>query len=506
MARRGFPGLSGLIRYRGLLQMILVVGIGGRPSVAVAQERDEYVVRFAEARPLRASVHAELHLAEGVIRASGYGAWSQPDGWASFIENLEVRGLNGRRLATEKIDRLTWRVDGQRGDRIVVDYEVDLSHAAEPDWPDGPRSTGVITIDGAMSAIGGALFLVADSTRAKLVEFELPASWSVAAPWRRVNADPRRFEVGTGRDLTGNVFVVGRFEEARIEAGGLEVGLVMLGEHETAAPLVADALREIAASYTRLFGLQGSHRYLMVWFADGEWETGEGYHDSYVVVTPHTPTPRDRVVWAKSIAHELLHYWVGHRLEAADWAATQWFSEGFTEFVAWLTLIRTGLVDERESLDLAQKYTILYQNFRYRWGTPYERLSLVDAGQDKSHYNVAIYDGGWVTALCIDGMIREASPETDGVLTLLRRLYEEFGQAERPYTLDEVVAAAAELGTDSVRSFYRDYVAGTGMIPLEACFRRAGFDAVTTVYSTHVRMDPDAAETALRVRRSMLRH
>ena len=116
------------------------------------------------------------------------------------------------------------------------------------------------------------------------------------------------------------------------------------------------------------------------------------YEDSYIVSTTLGFTTRSKPSWANTIAHELFHIWNGARIKMEDWGTSQWFSEGVTEYMANTTLARTGLVNERQTLHMIQNHALLYLRFRYRWGTPYEAISLVDAGERKSQYNVAIYD------------------------------------------------------------------------------------------------------------------
>lgn len=71
---------------------------------------------------------------------------------------------------------------------------------------------------------------------------------------------------------------------------------------------------------------------------------GEVFRDSFALNWNEAPTAANRADWGNIIAHELFHFWNGTRLRGADYVATQWFQEGFTEYMANTTQLATGQV------------------------------------------------------------------------------------------------------------------------------------------------------------------
>lgn len=115
--------------------------------------------------------------------------------------------------------------------------------------------------------------------------------------------------------------------------------------------------------------------------------------------------------------------------------------------------------------------------------TPYFRssplfadVSLVDAGKNKGLHRLGVYSGGWAAAFVLDMEIHHT---TDGQRTLhdsMRVMLSRFESAKTPYTIDDVVAVASEVAAADMNPFFRRYVIGTEMLPIEEALRRAGFD------------------------------
>jgi predicted metalloprotease with PDZ domain len=130
-------------------------------------------------------------------------------------------------------------------------------------------------------------------------------------------------------------------------------------------------------------------------------------------------------------------------------------------------------------------------------------LSLVEAGAEKSTYNAAVYDGGWLAAYCWDLLMREASVGERGMDDLLRGMYRRFASAGDDYGADDLVAAGVAIGGEPLREFFEQHVDGTETIPVDEYLSRGGFDAVATVYSVHVRFSRRIDADQLRIRQRM---
>jgi hypothetical protein len=261
--------------------------------------------------------------------------------------------------------------------------------------------------------------------------------------------------------------------------------IVPLGDRRGAVDLLANATDRILNYYRGLLGHEEPISLLQVWFRDGNWETGEAYERSYAAVWPEPPQAKNVIIWSDTIAHELFHLWNGHAIAAIDGPGSQWFVEGMTEYVANLAALRSGVIPRTDFFRLMEKHLFMY--WCYVYNRPWERLSLVEAGSNKSDYNAAIYDGGWLVAFCIDVQLREATRGERSVDDLMSLLYERFGVTATPYTNEDLFAAVNDVSGTDLSAFFEQHVTGTRTIPFRSFLERAGCDATVSGHVVVVR-------------------
>lgn len=140
----------------------------------------------------------------------------------------------------------------------------------------------------------------------------------------------------------------------------------------------------------------------------------------------------------------------------------------------------------------------------FRDGAPFEEVSLVEAGRNKSVNNVALYDGGWATAFCLDVLIRERTHHERGIMDLMRAMNNRFGKTGLRYLNEDIVAMANKTANEDLSGFFRDYVFGVKPLPLSDFLDRAGFTAVIGGMEVHLSPDPAASEDAHRIHEALL--
>jgi predicted metalloprotease with PDZ domain len=222
-------------------------------------------------------------------------------------------------------------------------------------------------------------------------------------------------------------------------------------------------------------------------------------------VTTKPPGSRGAIIWANTLAHEFFHYWNGIRISGGieNYSTTQWFAEGFTEYYANLALLRAGIVDDRLWLDKMEKHGSMYLLFKR--GAPYPSdLTLADAGKDKWKNTPVIYDGGALIAFCLDTLIRKESDNHHTLGEVLKRMDEEFGSTQKPFsTADIAVVTKASTGVD-VTNFIDSYVVGKKTVNVEEYFSWAGLNASTNQYELYLRVNCDSPKSALQILRGMI--
>lgn len=457
-----------------------------------AQALASYRLTVAESGELRVRVEAVVSAGER-LAMSDYGAWSQPRGWASFVHDLRVTDTSGP-LEVTPLDG-GWRVAATDEPQLGLSYEVDLSHAAWSEWPDGPRTTSAYSASGSTFGLLGTLLAFTSAEESCELVFQGPGWGRVVAPFE--SPRPGVFQVESVGRATKNVFAFGTLEVVELSVGALHVQAILFGENARSAALFTDVVRSALESFSALFetGLDGE--LLAIVYPD-RWDTGEAYDDSFVLATTHPLVDDDVAIWGQSIAHELFHRWLGARIQSRSWADGNWFSEGVTDYVASLFLVRRGLVGADVFLDQLEKHAAFHR--LYHKGPPFQGLDLVSAGSNKGVNNAAIYDGGWLTAFALDLELQERSGGAVGIEEFLQRLLLWSSGSGEGYDNEVLVELLDELSGSRFQPFFFHHVEGTRPLDLPALCSRAGIDLRIGAVQVHARLDPAADRAAVAVR------
>ncbi|WP_298896432.1 hypothetical protein [uncultured Psychroserpens sp.] len=468
--------------------------------------KQTYNIEFTKSlKEIRASVKANITMRNDTLYIGEYGAWHEKEGWASYISDIKVRNKNDKELELKKVDRLKWIIHEDIIDReIYIEYKISFPYAL-PDfkWPSGPRSTASFYDGKGMVIQSESMFIYNSLESNTYVNFAVPETWKISTPWNELS---NNHEYGNQslKFLSKNVIVIGNYKEILIEESNFSSKLVLLGYKNPNLEIIEPIYRKILKHHTQVFNNKEKGNYLMVWFPDGEWQTGEGYLGSYVVIKPQAPSESHIPFWANSMSHEIFHYWLGGKIDAQNWAESQWFSEGTTELFANLSLIRNNIISEQQFFNLLQKHLVLYQHFRYKWGTPYDIISLIEAGSNKSEYNIAIYDAGTVTALYMDILIRTQTNNTKSLEDLLKTLYiESMNDRGKKYTIEYVIKLCSFITGEDWTDFYEKYINGTEFLPIYEMFKKAGLDVIISQSGVHIKKSKKINPLQRRIRKSI---
>lgn len=454
--------------------------IAAQASSPPTRTAGSYVVTLDSLGAHAMHVRAEILMTDDRLWLDSIQADHLERGWATFIQNLVVRDEGGtvRRVEVDGPGR--WRVPGLEGGRATLSYDVDLGFAREP-WPVGNEQAGQV-FEESLYLVARPLFIVSGAPGSYRVRFELPASFIVSTPWERIGGQRASFAAADATVLMRNPLVIGRHPELRLSRSGFDFILALPGSAGS-DDLVREPLEPVLERYLALFPTAAGARYLMVQFQSSA-DDGEGFHDGSAFTVTDELADHNRPVWANFLAHELLHYWNGTRLRGrGPRSSWQWFSEGVTEYIANLTLLRTGVFDDSDFLEKVERHLGNYLYFKSSPAFP--AMSLEEAGTRKGTYRFGVYDGGWTAAFCLDTQMRAATWGRVGVDDLLALL---VARAE-PYDLETITRATTQLAGVDVTDFLNRYVAGRETIPVEDCVRAAGYEGGYKSYAGEVYLD-----------------
>ena len=452
---------------------------------AIAGPVNRYRIAF-DTTLVSPRVTAEVRAVGGQLLMGGWGADMHKRGWAHYVQNLQIREVNGS-PASYSADTASaaWQLTDTTTRSLRLDYTVDLSFAKSP-WQYGNEQAG--SLQGRdLFVVSKALFITSKSAGQRIVEFTIPTGWHVAAPWTRTSEGQTTYEVPDDNSLLNNSVVVGRTATVEVRAGSFVFLLANLGTTAADRPVVADALSRVVREYVRIFPRTPPTSYVLTMFNSAERDA-EAFQSSAAFSEVERLTQLNRIQWAGTVAHELFHSWNGASLRPEPYADLQWFSEGFTDYYATRSLAKTGVIDEPLYLRRLERTIALYLYFKS--APAFNGITLKAAGTRKGPHRLGVYEGGWVVAFCLDTRIREQSA---GRLTLddvMRALYDEFAFRNEAYTETALRKVLRDVAGPVSESFLDKYVVGDETIPVNECVADAGYSGFGTGYQAEYYVEP----------------
>ncbi len=413
-----------------------------------------------------------------------------PNGHADLVEDLEVKNAAGDRLSPRSLGLGDYEV--RPGQRLQLRYSVRLDHDAHH-WPVGKEEVAYRTEDGWLFNLSTLLF--ADGGPAALgemqIRFELPEGWQAHTPWEPAEGT-HAFQMATRRELLNNVAFFGRAHVETIEAGGVQIALVLGRRYRDAVPQFRDLLDRQAGTYAELFAGQPLARRYLVVVNEGEIGDGGAFSNSFSQLIVGDADDAGRVVWGHTMAHELLHFWNGLSLVPAD-DQEEWFKEGVTDYLTIATLAQNGFYDEAlvlKRFELHQQRQVLARMLQRL------DMSVREAGRNKQPNRLLVYGGGAITALAIDAELRSRSQDRHSLADLVALLYTEFGRAGARYSLDDIRRLAQEgLGVD-LSPVLQQTVESTGLIDPHPALAAFGLRMHSFAEEIYLSRDPGASGAA----------
>jgi predicted metalloprotease with PDZ domain len=406
-----------------------------------------------------------------------------PNQWATFVTNLRVE--NG---TVELLGKEGWRTDA-RG-RVVLRYDVDLSYA-EGSWPAGNEQAGR-KFPRALFTVTKPLFVYSSASDSAEVTFDVPEKWLIAAPWRALS--PRRFAVKKMTSLTENSLVLGEFPMRTVRVGAFNMTIATPSE-KAIPPELERLVAQTGAMAARLFPDTPPDEYVMTFFRESS-EDGEAFDSSAAFTSPESFDRSSLMVTGHTVVHELFHYWIGHKIHAADRERLAFFTEGFTDYYATRVMFASGVLTRSEvDARVGNRLT----GYEYFFASPlFEGVSLAAAGKRKGSYRLGVYDGGWMLALALDVRIRQATNGAASLDDVMRKLFATHGLTDTPVAEQDIVAAASVVRGENAEPFFAKYVDAREALPTTDLLRTLGWRVIGQPYAAEMYVIDAEPNNALR--------
>jgi len=474
-----FHLFRGLIRVTAFLVVLCALNLA---SAARATIRYEVSLAHPEQHLFRVRMTIPDVAGELTLQMPAWNALYQLRDFSSHLQQVEAFAGTSK-MAIEKLDKQTWRIEGHG--TLTVRYTTYWDES-------GPFATQLNTEH---AFINPALILMyLQQRRAEDVHLDLcdvPGEWRAASPSIQpleTRGDARNFSIDASSydALADAPIEVGKFEEFQLDGIKPEIWVVIHGDKWKRSKVENDLTRICRYELNLMGGAPYQHYIFIIHTGDGSAGAGGGmeHTDSTAIAVPSDE-------YLPGIAaHEFFHLWNVKRirpssLEPVDYTKEQytralWFAEGVTSTYESYTLLRSGIWNKQQLYqDLGEQITELERRPANRWQSA-EQSSL-DAWLEKyPMYNrpeqsISYYTKGQVLGVLLDILMRDGTNNEQSLDDLLRAMNTEFAKQGKTYrdSLD-VRITAEKIAGGSFDEFFRKYVTSAEPLPYQNILSLAG--------------------------------
>jgi predicted metalloprotease with PDZ domain len=328
--------------------------------------------------------------------------------------------------------------------------------------------------------------------------------WRVATTLCPVAADASgfgRYAAESYEELADHPVEMGTFTVVPFTACGVPHEVVLSGRHGADGERLAADLRRVCEYQIHLFGEPPPfERYLFLVTVLGEGYGGLEHRASSSLLCRRRDLPRhgEREVgedyrgFLGLASHEYFHAWNVKRIRPAAFVPYDltrevhttllWAFEGITSYYDDLTLLRAGLIEPDDYLQL------LAQTVTRVWRTPGRFLqSLAEASFDAwikfyrpdentPNVTVSYYAKGALVALALDLTLRRETGGRGSLDGVMRWLWERYGRTGVGVPEDGVERAAEAVAGRPLGALFDTWVRGTADPPLQELLAGFGVD------------------------------
>src|SRR5882762_4893864 len=420
--------------------------------------------------------------------------------FARHVVSIGARSRN-RPVTLEKIDKHTWRAQSVTGP-LSVSYEVYA-------WDLSVRGSHLDTSHGFFN--GACVFLRALGHEGAPCELEIQRprgaryrNWRVATAMPRKSAGPFGFGGYVAADydeLIDHPVEMGGFTLASFRACGVAHDIVITGRHRADLARLRRDLRRLCEEHIRFFGEPAPmKRFVFLVTAVGEGYGGLEHRASTALLCSRDDLPREGETEVTEryrtflglASHEYFHTWNVKRIKPAAFAPYEldrenyttllWAFEGITSYYDDLALVRCGLIEKKDYLEL------LGRSITTHLRTPGRaKQSLAESSfdawikyyrQDENSPNAAVsyYAKGSLVALCLDLLVRDKTRGRKSLDDVMRALWRRHGLTGIGVEEDGIEALAEEATGVKLQRYFDDWLRSTRELPLEALLATQGVE------------------------------
>lgn len=414
---------------------------------------------------------------------------------------LSVRAeCMGRQIATEKIDKHTWRCASAEGALTFV-YEIyafDLSVRGA--YLDTTRA--FFNGAGVLVWPHGLEYEPCTLTIAKPA-LAVSRGWRVATSMQRSDIDANGFGLYLAADydeLIDHPVEISKYESCAFEAGQVEHSVAVSGRQSADLARLARDVSMICEQHIRLFGEVPFSNYLFQLHVVGDGYGGLEHRASTSLIASRKTLPRigsseqsaDYRSLLRLFSHEYFHAWNVKRIKPLvftpydltreSYTQDLWLYEGVTSYYDDLALVRSGVIDQKAYLELlGQTITrVLRGSGRLNQSVAESSfdawIKFYRPDENAPNALVSYYAKGSLIALALDLFMRRESTGRHSLDDAMRVLWTRYGKTGVGVPEGAMQSIIAETGGEAAAAFLRQAVYGINDLPLENLLRAMGIE------------------------------
>lgn len=430
-----------------------------------------------------ASADATLDLIMPVWRSGRYVLFDL----AGNVITFQARDANGRELAWEKIDKMTWRVQKKGATNVTASYTLFANDFTT-------RKNGLNAEHAFVN--GAAVFMYAEKYRRLPVRLSIKpyGDWHVTSGLEHTNGNPNLLVADTYDHLVDCPIEIGNQKEYEFDVDGVPHVISITGEGNYQADTLKRDMGKIVKAAKDFWGEFPYTRYVFFVHLSAQGGGGTEYLNSTIMGARALAfrNPGAYRGFLGLTSHEFFHTWNVKQLRPKgmhpydytkeNYAKEYWIAEGTTSYYSPLISRRAGFGTARQYVEGLGGQIL---EDRSRPGNKVQSLSesSFDAWikywkPSENSYNTQTdyYGKGAQVSLLLDLEIRQRSRGKSSLDDVMRAMYKRFPIAGKGYTIDDFQKVSEEFAGRSLKDFFNGYVHGTVPLDWEKILGYAGLE------------------------------
>jgi predicted metalloprotease with PDZ domain len=393
-------------------------------------------------------------------------------------------------LSWRKISKNHWQVETGNVSKLTVSYRIFANEVSV-------RTNHLDPSHGYFN--GAALFFRLpdwDQQPIRVTIIPPRPEWRVTTPLPLDPKQPNTFYAADFDTLVDSPFEIGNHELYEFDVLGKPHELAIWGEGNVQPQeLIAD-IQKIIYVEAQMFGGLPYERYVFLLHLFHQAYGGLEHKNACSLIYQRfgfrNQEKSDRFI--QLVAHEFFHLWNVKRIrpialevfdyDQENYTPSLWFCEGTTSYYDSLIPLWAGIYDAKSYLNHLSKEITKFLTTPGRKVQPLSESSfdtwikLYRPDANSGNSQISYYLKGEMVSLFLDLLIRAQYHNQRSLDDVMRKMWQQFGQAEIGYTPEQLQSVIESVAGRDLTDFFQRYIDGTEELPFNKYLAPFGLQLV----------------------------